>query len=566
MITAPYNFVPLNDRVFFPPWAEDVSHDIPFSDGESGVIDIEITAKSPIFIRDHSSDKENPSQEFCHHKMQDGSKQYYIPGSSLKGMTRSVMEILSFAKMEFINDATLSVRDMSDRKHLVGQANGCGFLVKKDKEYYIQDCGKPITISYNEVKNATGKWLKGIESAKEKYNKIGNVLKELPIKKIQKSMNVRGRKIPKTIAIFDQTSKQKGILVCTGSINNKKNEFIFMPNGRTLSLNKDIVKKFETVYFNEESIDGQFWQNKQKNGYKIPIFYKKDGNNIQAIGLTQLFKLAYNKTIHQAIKQDKKDNLDLPETILGTVKNKFALKGRVYFSHLASTHVTFENKTKEEILGTPNASYYPNYIEQNDTYNNKINQYATLMDEDAVIRGYKRYPLHKSLKESQKTNENEKVRTKFKSLDSGSKFIGKIRFHNLKKAEIGALLSALTFHGNSDKYMHNLGMAKPLGYGKIEIKLTLKNLNHSQDEYLDEFEKLMCNNIPNWKNSQQLKELFAMADINTNNDDKLIYQQLKNQYDKNEFVEAKKRKEFLLPYSRYGKNREKNAHQIHNKK
>ena len=276
--------------------------------------------------------------------------------------------------------------------------------------------------------------------------------------------------------------------------------------------------------------------------------------------------MAYNKTIHQAIKQDKKDNLDLPETIFGVVKDKFALKGRVYFSHLASTHVTFENQTKEEILGTPNASYYPNYIEQNDTYNNKVNQYTTLMDEDAVIRGYKRYPLHKSLKESQKTNENEKVRTKFKPLDSGTKFRGKIRFHNLKKAEIGALLSALTFHGNSDKYMHNLGMAKPLGYGKIEIKLSLNNLKHSQNEYLDEFEKLMCNNIPNWKDSSQLKELFAMADIKTNNDDKLIYQQLKNQYDKNEFVEAKKRREYLIPYSRYGKNREKNVHHMHNKK
>jgi len=43
MITAPFNFVPLNKKVFFPDWAEKVSHDIPFSDGESGVIDITIS-------------------------------------------------------------------------------------------------------------------------------------------------------------------------------------------------------------------------------------------------------------------------------------------------------------------------------------------------------------------------------------------------------------------------------------------------------------------------------------------------------------------------------------------
>lgn len=68
MITAPFNFVPLNEKVFFPLWAEYVSHDIPFEDGESGEIDITITAKSPIFVRDHKDET-----QFCQH-----NKKYYI--------------------------------------------------------------------------------------------------------------------------------------------------------------------------------------------------------------------------------------------------------------------------------------------------------------------------------------------------------------------------------------------------------------------------------------------------------------------------------------------------------
>ena len=56
MITAPFNFVPLNDKVFFPDWAEKINHDIPFEDGESGLIDITIIAKSPIFVRNHYQD------------------------------------------------------------------------------------------------------------------------------------------------------------------------------------------------------------------------------------------------------------------------------------------------------------------------------------------------------------------------------------------------------------------------------------------------------------------------------------------------------------------------------
>ena len=91
MITAPYNFVPLNKEVFYPSWADDISHDVPFEDGESGEIDITITAKSPIFIRNHSDDKDNQSKEFCHH-----NNLKYIPGSSLKGVIKTIVEIIGF--------------------------------------------------------------------------------------------------------------------------------------------------------------------------------------------------------------------------------------------------------------------------------------------------------------------------------------------------------------------------------------------------------------------------------------------------------------------------------------
>ena len=91
MITAPYNFVPLNKEIFYPSWSNDgkeISHDIPFEDAESGEIDITITAKSPLFIRD-SENKE----QFCQH-----NGQYYIPSSSVKGMVRNILEIMSFSK------------------------------------------------------------------------------------------------------------------------------------------------------------------------------------------------------------------------------------------------------------------------------------------------------------------------------------------------------------------------------------------------------------------------------------------------------------------------------------
>ena len=33
-ITAPYNFVPLKEKVFYPSWSDLVTQDLPFSDSE----------------------------------------------------------------------------------------------------------------------------------------------------------------------------------------------------------------------------------------------------------------------------------------------------------------------------------------------------------------------------------------------------------------------------------------------------------------------------------------------------------------------------------------------------
>ncbi len=566
MITAPYNFIPLNKKVFYPPWTEDISHDIPFSDGESGEIEITIEAKSPIFIRDGKND-----EEFCHFINKNGAKEFYIPGSSFKGAVRSVLEIMGFAKLNFFDDKRFSVRDMTDRKNLVGQANGCGFLIKRENSYVIEDCGKPITISFNEIKKATKVYTKNFKSASEKYDAMNSCLKQIPIKLEKKMMNIRGNTIPKQIAKYDLSSDKKGILVFTGDINKKKNEFIFISKNDFIPVSQRVVENFKTVYFNENSVDGMYWQKKFKETGKIPVFYKKINNQIVAIGLTQLFKLPYNKSIAQAIEQDIQDKTDLAEAIFGYTKDKKALKGRVQFSHFKATTIRFEASNyerlepKEEVLGEPKPTYYPNYIEQTDISGNRVNKYKTLMDEDAHISGRKRYPLRQTITTNPvSTNddgvENENVATKFKPLDSGTTFKGKIRFHNLKPQEIGALISALTLHGNNNTHYLNLGMAKPLGYGKVKINInTIITHKYSDntienreiEHYLKEFEKTMRLFEPNWLQSNPIKELFATTCANTNNDGKLVYQKLKNSQDKNDFVEDKKARKYLKRYSQW---------------
>lgn len=95
MIKAPFNFVPLSSDIFYPSWAKQISQDIPFSNGVSGTIELTITARTPIFIRNgYVGDKKDNS--FCH--TSDGT--FFIPATTVKSCIRSVLEIMSFGKLK----------------------------------------------------------------------------------------------------------------------------------------------------------------------------------------------------------------------------------------------------------------------------------------------------------------------------------------------------------------------------------------------------------------------------------------------------------------------------------
>ncbi len=112
-ITAPYNFVPLSAWIFSPPWADKVSHDVPFRDGVSGRLELTITAETPVLVggKQEKATKEKPGEvHFC----QIGER-YSIPGTTLKGMIRNILEIAAFGKMGYVDDRRLGIRDISGR-------------------------------------------------------------------------------------------------------------------------------------------------------------------------------------------------------------------------------------------------------------------------------------------------------------------------------------------------------------------------------------------------------------------------------------------------------------------
>lgn len=537
MITAPFNFVPLNDKVFFPPWAEDVSHDIPFEDGESGVIEMTITAKSPLFIRD-SQDEE----KFCHY-----NGQAYIPSSSVKGMVRNVLEIMSFSKLSFFDDDTYAVRDLSDSNNFymkeMKKDTFCGWLKKDGHEFIIQDCGSAGRIKHEEIdtifsmdfasKFKAGKFDNKADNktALKKYEIIGSDNFTYPLKHTSTS-TVGDKRYS-----YDESSSIKGTVVLTGQPSarderrkipsGKVYEFVFFDIKKEIKVDEKVINNFKFAYFDErttepkESPDWKYWKEKLYAGEKIPVFFQKNGNQIVHFGLSYLYKLPYKHSVKDGLGDEHFDKRhDLAQTVFGYANKENALKGRVNFSHFKAIANVKELDKRTEVLGTPRASYYPMYVQQLD---GKL--FTTFMD-NFSIAGWKRYPVHKgnTTKKTEDTG-NEKIGTTFRPLRDGVVFSGKLRYHNLKKAELGALLSALTFH-NTPNTFHNIGMAKSLGYGKIAIKLdSIDDIK----SYLKEFELEVSQQITDFKDTPQLRELLSMAsEQNNSGNSALKYMKLEN--------------------------------------
>ncbi len=531
MITAPYNFVPLNKEVFYPFWSEQVNHDVPFEDGESGEIDIIITAKSPIFIRDHEK-----KEEFCQH-----NGEFYIPSTSVKGMVRNVLEIMSFSKMraETFDDDTYAVRDLSKADNFymseIKKPTFGGWLKKIGSEYKIEDCGEVGRIRHEEIDKALEvKFSKHFKqgafqetnqehkSSKYKYKLIENKDRVIKLSESFKS-KTNAKYDNRVFYNYDKNGKKEGILVLTGQPTPRKDsgkmgdgkgyEFIFFASKGDLSVSKEVMDKFKFAYFDKrttepkESPDWTYWKEKLENGEKVPVFFQKNGNQVKHFGLSYLYKLPYTHSVKDGIPKShfENDDLDLAQTIFGYIgkNNKEALKGRVQFSHFKAISNTTPLAPRKEILGTPRASYYPIYVKQTD---GKL--YATFMDDHFELAGRKRYPIHNSSQTTKTTDTgNEKVGTSFMPLKEGAIFKGKLRYHNLKKAELGAILSAITFH-NTPNTFHNIGLAKSLGYGKIQVKIDgVKEIKN----YLKEFELIMEEQVESWAQTIQIKELLSMA-------------------------------------------------------
>lgn len=454
----PYSFVPFSDVVYQLDETElaelDTIQDAPVKNGLSGKISVDFEAQTPFCVRS----EEKGNARIC--------DRYFVPGSSIKGMLRGVMEILSMANVRngVVNNR-YSMRDLRSSDYELKADDGTklsGFLFKLNGKYYIQECACE-KYHYDEIDQwreffkdgKTVNDLKNAKSLKDKYD------------------------VFKSMYLQFEGEEQLCMFMLSGFMNNKRHEYLLDIPARfdnLIPINLQEWKDF--IFIHEEENDNkswEFWEKKlinysgvseieksQKPGI-APCFFRlsDDGKSVKDLGFAFLYRQPYPKRVHDMIPRSyPEDGLDMCDAVFGYVNGKNALKGRVQVGHsfISNAEVLGEQKF---VLGSPKPTFYPFYLSQ-ENHGRGLNTYCS----DTVISGTKRYLVHAEAQASQPGTPN--VDTSFYPLDKGTRFTTDIYFHNLHDYELGALLSSITFF-NHTECSHSLGYSKPYGFGKMKV-------------------------------------------------------------------------------------------------
>lgn len=531
--TAPYNFVPLPNKILTVEEGFEVNgkkkklwelHDQYVPGTKSGWIDLTIKTLTPLFIRGPVK-KSGNEWELRESRLRpepytnkDGIP--IIPGSSLRGMIRSLVEILSFSKVTPVTDEKQFFRTVANdrigdtyRNRLIRHGNKPhgGYARKNGNQWVIVPVQEVFRVHRN------------------KLNELGFNVCEQPSPKYYPDWDgqqhdcwfkckVENCWEVESVSIQEKTGWRKGVLVLTGSAPNKKYDFLFCgeDNSRSIAIPENIFRQFhdddQITQWQERAFpkDKPFKGSRDGAGFLRngePVFYltddaeRKSGNpgGLVFFGRAQMFRLPYDLSPSDLIPDELKvADLDMAEAMFGRVlQNKghdkySCIKGRVFVENATADKDKqdwYEPLMVPRTLSAPKITCFQHYLTQDGRKGKEL--LTTYLNGDyTTIRGSKVY-WHRwderegveAIKEPKKHNDllrelmsdqvdeiADKQHTVIRPVKSGVIFHGRIRFMNLADIELGALLTALNLPEGS---AHKIGMGKPLGLGSIRINSKL---------------------------------------------------------------------------------------------
>lgn len=596
---APYRFVPLSAKIHFPDWADQVSHDVPFPDGIVGTVDLKLVADTPLLVaqdtprRDGSARGAAPVRSFVE---LDG--RVAIPGSTIRGMLRNVIEIASYGKMgPWIDDRRLSVRDLHNHAlytdRMTEKRDG-GYRAKSraawleigpDGGWQLRPCAharvriEELEQLYHERRRRAVD-LSSRQSSRSKYLRWGWLEHDLELR-FDPTDDERQEEDGGLVfrrAMNLGTGATVGQIVFTGQPSPrhnrkaKKREFVFFDDGDEgdpIAVTRAQQRDFEWIHSQGER-HGEPQSNEEwaffkthwlGAGRRVPVFFIPDAHGRLAFGLAQMFRLPYRLSLHEALDNTSTDHRradpDLAELIFGYVRGerREALRGRVSFEPFWHDGQPRRQRPVDTVLTGPKPSFYPYYVSQKEAQGDQTPRYATLMDPDAELAGWKRYPARPPSQVSPAPVRagNEGVASRLEPLEPGATFMGRLHVHNLRPAELGAVLWAITWGGRKE-LRHSLGLGKPFGYGQVRLEVVGHDLEHvkgtpvtSFDDLISCFTRHMEIAVGTWAASEPIAHLLGLADPARGAMVELTHPVLDDKTKLNEFVGIKKERRVLPP-------------------
>lgn len=524
---APYNFVPLPEKIVR------VDYSIPGHDtytGHTGYLECTLATLSPTYtraaldpeffarwadnIREMMRDgqaRQRYAQFFC----LDDAHRPVIPGSSLRGMTRALIEIVGYGKIQWVTRRRLFFRTVDNtavgkhyRDRMTDKVEG-GFLRKRGEQYSIRKChiarvrreklgGKNRIY---EGRPLTPRW-------------TGKPAQYIPVW-VELSTN---RRFVQRIEYQQTDGLQEGRLIITGDVPRKNKEFVFLlpeEHAEQITVADELVERFHDEDQITQWQERAFSTDRPRSGCRQdhgmlrkdrflqeegdPVFFLRENGEIVFFGRAQMFRLPYAHSsvdlVPADLRQQDDSVIDLPEAIFGYVPEggrTTARAGRVYFTDAVcepnqrSVWLS-EDPITLQILASPKPTTFQHYLVQdeekghNPDNKRQLAHYGTPTSDETVIRGHKLY-WHKQeglgirdFAESGPVDwDTDTQRTQIKPVKAGVTFRFRVYFENLCDFELGALLWSLALPGEAGKdYCHSLGIGKPLGLGSVKITPTL---------------------------------------------------------------------------------------------
>ena len=521
--TAPYNFVALPEKILPAPVADVESYKAQIETAElfSGEIELEIESLTPLFIGGNDEKTFAPVTEI-------------IPGSSLRGMFKNIFKIVTCSafrgrtstqkKGEDFNDEHIYYRCLM-KNNRVAWDNGYNW--SKDLHDLYSD-RMTSTRDKKPVKNARPGFL--IQTADGKFYIAPSTYRtdrkddKIFITEYEKEFNepVKIRGDSKVVwhgreayiltgsqpafklhdkesyeRLNDDEKKKAG----KQQIRFTKIDYVDWSREHWLELPDDVRESYEhdrnrkgVNLFKDSGIlkRDKIFELAPNAPAEIerlvPCHFLEEGGEVTAFGHGQCFRIPYKNAIGDAVEENlQSDIVDFADAVFG--RESF-WSSRVAFedAKIISTAGTLPTAAAHPLM-QPNPTSYQLYLKQEDK--NSLSHWDS---RNAELRGYKLYWHDKfcdwQANDAEKKLDADKPKNKRMTKDltplkAGNKFKSKVRFENLTKIELGALLMIFDLNGAKNP-AYKIGMGKPLGLGSI--KVVPKLFVESETAYTELFE------------------------------------------------------------------------------